>query len=176
MKRKLSTLCSQLPTQGGFTLIELTVYMGILAILISVLSSVFGSIVDVQLQSGATSSVDQDGRYIMAKLTHDVKSASAMILPANPGDVTDTLQITINSINYTYGLDSNNNLEVTDDGSGTSDMLNSYDTSVSNLSFTRIGSGDNNDTVNVSYTLTSRTKDENGQVESETFQTTLGME
>lgn len=162
--------------QKGFTLIELTIYMGILALLISVLSSILGSIVDVQLQSKANSSVDQDERYLLAKFSHDMAASSATLIPANPGDQSSTLQLTINSINYTYSLDSNNNLQIVNDITNQTDVLNSYDTSVSNLLFTRIGSGDSNDTIEVSYTLTSRTKDTSGQQETKSYQTTLGRE
>jgi prepilin-type N-terminal cleavage/methylation domain-containing protein len=175
MKNKFSVPNSQFSMQEGFTLIELAVYIGILAILLSILSSVFGSIVDVQLQSKVNSGVDQDGRYIQAKLTHDMESSSTTIIPANPGNESSSLQITINSVDYTYSLDSNNNLQVVDDSTGEADVLNSYDTSVSGLTFTRIGSGDDNDTIAVSYTLTSRSSDQQGQ-ESETFQTTLGRD
>lgn len=161
--------------QKGFTLIELVIYMGILTILLSVLSSIFGAIVDVQLESTATSSVDQDGRYILAKLTHDVASSSAILLPLNPGDQTNTLQLTINSINYTYSLDSNKNLQIVNNSTNETNVLNSYDTYLSGLTFTRIGSGDSNDTVRVSYTLISRTSEITRQ-ETKTFQTTLGRQ
>ena len=54
----------------GFTLMELLLSMGILMILIGVLTTLFGQIIDVQLESKAVSSVDQNGRFIMARLTH----------------------------------------------------------------------------------------------------------
>ena len=169
-------------TQRGFTLIELVIYIGILSILLGVLSSIFTAIVDVQLESEATSSVDQDGRYLLAKLSYDVQqlnpyahSTDAVVIPANPGDTSDTMQLNINSILYTYSLDANDNLQVTDSGAGNSYQLNSYDTSVSNVSFTRVGSGDSNDTVQVSYTINSRTKERSGQ-ETKSFQTTLGKQ
>ena len=166
----------------GFTLIELVIYMGVFSILIGVLSSLFGSIVEVQLESTATSNVNQDGRYLLSKLLYDVKSASAsataaaIVVPANPGDQTSTLQITVNSINYTYSLDANGNLQVVNGSTNQTDVLNSYNTSVSGLTFTRIGNGGSNDTVNVAYTIKSRTKESSGQPDTESFQTTLGPE
>lgn len=161
--------------QEGFTLIELVLYMGLLTILIGVLSSIFSSIVDVQLQSTATSSVDQDGRYLLSKLLTDVHSASAIVTPANPGDVSSTMQITANSINYTYSLDNNNNLQVVNSSTGEVNVLNSFETFVSSLSFTRVGSGGSNDTIRVAYTLTSRTTKRSGQ-ETKSYQTTLGRD
>ena len=160
--------------KSGFTLIELVVYMGILTILLGVLGSIFTEIVNVQLSSKSTSSVNQDGRYLLSKLLYDVKSSSNIVTPATPGTQTNTMKITINSIDYTYSVDSNSNLQVSY-GVNQKDVLNSYDTSLSNVTFTRIGNGGSTDTVRVSFTLTSRTRDKQGQQpDSQSFATTLG--
>ncbi len=142
-------------------------------VLISILTTLFGQILDVQLESKASSSVDQNGRFILSRLIHDMQSASSITTPATPGTQSDTLQITVNSINYIYSLDSNGNLLLTNNnGSG---QLNSSDAGVSGLTFTRIGNGDINDTVRVGFTVTSRTKQTKG-FEQKSFQTTLGLQ
>jgi hypothetical protein len=173
MKKKFSILHSKFSISRGFTLIELVLYIGMLAMLLAVLSSIFSAIVDVQLNSSSLSSVDQDGNYLLAKFTYDVASSSAMLTPANPGNQTSTLQLTINSINYTYSLNASNNLQVVNTSTNQTDVLNSYNTSVSGLTFKRLGSGGNSDTVQVSYTITSKIK-ERGGYESKSFTTTLG--
>jgi type II secretory pathway pseudopilin PulG len=154
----------------GFTLIELVLYMGLMSILVGVLGSVFATIVDVQLETEATSSVDQDGRYILSKLLYDVKTATAIGTPGSAGVTSSTLQMTVNSVSYTYSLDSGGNLQVLNNF-GTN-ILNSYDSQISNLSFQRIGNGGSNDTIKTSFTVTSRTQRKSGP-ESRTFQTTL---
>lgn len=159
--------------QRGFTLIELIISTGVLMILIALLTTVFGQILDVQLESKATSSVDQNGRYILARLTHDMQSASSIVTPASPGQQTDTLQITINSVDYIYTLDSEGNLLLTQNSQ--SNQLNSEAVTISALSFTRIGNGDSNDTVRVGFTITSKTQQAKGD-EVKSFQTTLGLE
>lgn len=161
--------------QKGFTLIELVLYAGLLSILVGVMGMMFGQIVDVQLESEATASVDQDGRYILGKMIYDTKSLNttdAVISPANPGDTTTSLQLQINSINYTYSLDSNSNLVLTNGATGETNVLNSWQSSVSGLNFQRIGAGGSNDTVRVSFTINSRVQQHSG-VESRSFQTTL---
>lgn len=159
----------------GFTLIELVLYMGILSILVTAIAVIFSTVVDVQLESKATSSVDQNGRYLLSKLLYDTRSASSIVSPATPGTQTNTLQITRNSINYTYSLDANSNLRITNQSTGEINVLNSYDTRVSGLNFLRIGSGGNSDTVQVNFTVTSRIVQAKGQ-ESRSFQTTLGIQ
>src|SRR5260221_14717573 len=88
----------------GFTLVELLLYMGLLTILVTIMSSLFKTIVDVQLESKSSSSVDQDGRFIIARMVHDMQSAQTIVIPASAGSTTTTLQITENSVNYTYSL------------------------------------------------------------------------
>lgn len=159
----------------GFTIIELVLYMGILSILLTVLSALFATIINVQLESKSTSGVDQTGRYIIAKLLFDTKSMSEVTLPAFPGEESTALQIQRNSIHYTYSLDSNNNLRIKNDNTGEENVLNSMDTQVTGLNFLRVGSGGNNDTVQVTFTVSSRIMQPKGQ-ESRAFRTTLGRQ
>src|SRR5438045_832261 len=90
--------------EKGFTQIELLLSMVILMILISVLTTVFGQILDVQLDSKSVSSVDQNGRYILARLIHDTQSAQSIASPSAVGQSSTTLKLLVNSINYTYSV------------------------------------------------------------------------
>lgn len=158
---------------SGFSLIELVISTGVLFILVGVMTTLFGQILDVQLESKATSSVDQNGRFIMARLTYDLQSASEIVTPEDPGDETDTLQITIDAVDSVYSLDSGGNLLLTRNTQ--SDQLNSEAVTISDLSFTRIGNDDTNDTIRVGFTVTSNIDQPAGQ-EQRSFQTTLGLD
>lgn len=160
------------PSQKGFTLIELLLYMGILSLLIGALSVVFGAILDVQLDAQSTSGVDQDARYIQGRMTYDMQRASSIVSPGI-GASGGTLQIVIGGTNYTYSVDGNGNLVLND--TVNTNQLNSEDTTVSGVTFQRIGDGDVNDTVRVTYTVTSDIQETSGQ-ESRTIQTTLGLQ
>jgi prepilin-type N-terminal cleavage/methylation domain-containing protein len=157
----------------GFTLIEMIISTAILSVLILVLSNAFGSLVDVQLESSAKSSVDQDGRYILSKLSRNVQDASAIVSPSAPGTSSSfTIKSSIDSLNYTYSVN-NGNLQVV--SSGAPINLNSYDTSISNMSFTRVGVGDNTDTLQVKFTIISKTLS-NGAPKTKDYQTTLSLQ
>ncbi len=165
--------------QKGFTLTEIIIYMGLLLVLITILSRLFSSILDVRLESQSSSSVDLDGRYILNKLIYDMRSMQTstpskdtIVSPASPGLSGSTLTFKVNSINYTYNLN-NGNLQFTNNNG--SDNLNSIDTTVSNLQFNRIGNGTNTDTIRVSFTLTSKITKNSGP-ESRTFQTTISSQ
>jgi len=175
-KNYLSLFNTHFSFRGGFTLIELVIYIGVLSILLVSLSSVFTSIIDVQLDSTSTSSVNQDGRYLLSKLLYDVKSSSSIVIPATPGSQSSTMQLTINSINYTYSASSSGYFKVVNTSTWEANALNSYDTSVSGLTFTRIGNGGSSDDIQVSFTVSSRNTERAGAVESKSFQTTLGTQ
>lgn len=160
--------------QRGFTLVELTLYMGILTILVTALSAVFVSIIDSQLAAESTSSIDQDGRYILAKLTYDMAHAQSIDSPASPSAQTSSsLQLHLNSIIYTYSLDGSGGLQLASPSA--TNTLNSVNASISALTFQRLGNNDSNDTVQVKFTVTGRTRTKSG-FESQNFQTTLGLQ
>jgi|SRR6185369_3263203 len=158
---------------SGFTLIELVLSMGILMILIGILTTVFGQILDVQINSKSVSTVDQNGRYILARLMHDMQSASSIASPSAVGQSSNTLKILVNSIDYTYSVSSSGNFVLVNNN-GT-DALNTNAASISGVTFTRLGNGSTSDTVRVGFTVTSRAQRAQGS-ETKNFQTTLGLQ
>ncbi|OGH20550.1 MAG: hypothetical protein A3D74_03030 [Candidatus Levybacteria bacterium RIFCSPHIGHO2_02_FULL_37_13] len=159
--------------KNGFTLIELLIYMGLLSIILVVLSQIFGMVLDAQLESESTSSVHRDGRFILSKLSYDIHNAQTIDAPVNLGDQSTNLQLTIDGINYTYSI-YNGNLEV---ASGVeTNNLNSGDTTVSGLTFTRIGNNVANakNTLRITYAVTSKIIRPKG-METKDFQTTIGI-
>lgn len=157
----------------GFSTVELIIYMGILTILLTVLTGIFTSIIDVQLTAKATSSVDQDGRYILTRLAYDMHSASAINIPL-AGSQSASLQITVDSVVQTYSLDGSGHMQL--NKNSLTDNLNSVETSISDLSFRRIGIGDNHDTIQMQFTVTSKTKKRADRSEAITFKTTIGRQ
>jgi len=107
-------------------------------------------------------------------MIYDMQRASQIVTPSAPGASTSpTLTITVNSINYTYGLDANSNLQLTTDQPASN--LNSNTTKVQSLTFQRIGIGDANDTVQVKFNVVSRIAEKSG-IETKSFQTTIGSQ
>ncbi len=158
--------------QAGFTIVELLLYMGILSILLGILTSIFLSALDVQLESQANSAVAQDGNYILAKLTGDMHKATSISIPSSLGGSATNFQIVVGGVNYTYN-ENLGNLEL-NDGLETN-SLNSYNSSISNFSVTRLGnSGKVEDTLRINFTLTSKTRKNTGY-ETKNFQTNLAL-
>ncbi|OGH10291.1 MAG: hypothetical protein A2857_02495 [Candidatus Levybacteria bacterium RIFCSPHIGHO2_01_FULL_36_15] len=158
--------------KSGFTLVELIVYMGILSILLLVLSEIFVTILDTQMESEATSSVEQDGKYILTRVIYDINRAEQVVVPSNLGDQSNNLNIIIDGVNNIYNNLNNGNLQITNNN-GT-DNLNSLYTIVSDLQFQKIGNAGGDDTVKINFTLTSKTIRKSGP-EVRNYQTTAGL-
>jgi type II secretory pathway pseudopilin PulG len=158
----------------GLTLIELLLFMGIFSILLVVLFQLFVAVFDVELESQATSVVAQDGRYILNKFTYDIKNAtSSSIITPVVGAPGQTLVISQGLANYTYAL-INGNLTINNNTLGTTDQLNSVNTTVTSINFSRLSDTNNEfSTISISFTLNSKVIRRNG-VNSESFSLTAG--
>ena len=156
----------------GFTLIELLIYMSIFSMLIIMMFQLLTSILDVQLESQSTSAVSQDGRFILNRLTYDIKNAKTVTSPSI-GSQGQSLVISDGNTTYTYNL-SNNNLTLTNSVTGTTDQLNSVNTSVSSLNFLTLSDVKaENKTVTVSFTIDSKVTRRSG-INTESFKITVG--
>jgi len=157
--------------QAGFTLVELALYGGLLSILLVVFMQILGSVLDAQLESESATSLEQASRFINARFIYDFLTSDSVASPSAFGQTGTVLVLTKAGQNYQYNV-SGNNLVLTNGGS--QNALNNYDTTVSNVSFTKIGNAGGKPTVRISFTLTGKTK-RNGATESKIVQTTYGL-
>lgn len=155
---------------SGFTLVELLIYMGLISILMVFMSQLFGAIFDVKIESEANSAVDQDGRFILSRLIYDIERSAAITTPLNYGSSSTSLVLTIDGVSNSYSV-TGGNLQLAN-GSGTAN-INSSQTAVSNMSFLKIGNETANETVQISFTLSSIAQRTAGS-EVRTYQTTVG--
>ena len=155
----------------GFTIVELLIYTTILLGLLYIFTSMFGSILDVQLESETQSAIIQDSGYIFARLSYDIGRANSIQIPSSLGASSSLLTLGINGVDSTYSL-SNGTLLLT--RASDSAALNSFGTTVSNISFRRYGNVSGKNSISVSYTLTATTQRTGGS-ESQDFQSTIGL-
>lgn len=156
---------------AGSTLIELLLYVGIFVSLLGMFLWVFSSIVYVQLESEATSSVTTDGKFILSRIGYDIGQAQTIGAPATPGAQGGSLQLGKNGVPYTY-TQSNGTLTLT--AGSTTDTLTGVDTTISNLTFLRLGNVGGKHSMTISFTLTSKTVKRSGP-EERSFQTTFAL-
>lgn len=147
-------------TNHGFTLIELTIYIGLLGILIVIMSQMFIAIMSLKLESSSASAVQQDGTYITTRLAYDIRRAAAILSPA-VGQSAGLLSLDIveGGIHHTYQYASNSGILTLSDGIHT-DVLESSGSAVTQFSVSRVGNSASNpnakDTVDIVLTMTSQ--------------------
>lgn len=154
----------------GSTLMEIVIYTFLLLILLGVLTNIFASILDQAKDSASYSEVEVDGKYISQMLYNYVGEIDSVLLPANPGESANSLSFTSGGVVYSF-YPSADNLFLTD--SVNNDRLNSYSTTVSDFSVTRLGNPGGSPFIKISFTLTSTIIQAKG-AETENFTVTAG--
>lgn len=157
--------------KDGFTFVELSLFMGIFAILLLMLTAIFFDALEVRREIEATSAVSQDGSYILSRLQYDIARAESIVLPSAPGEQGNVLQLTIDGITYSYA---HQNDAITLTRNGTTDALNGTETTISNLNFLRLGAVGGKNSIRISFTTTSKTLRPKGP-EIVNFQTTVNQ-
>ena len=173
MTKKFQISNFKFQIKRGFTLIEIIIYMALLSIFLLTLTDIFVSILDVQLESDATSAVEQDGRFILSRMAYDIPRASSIDIPPQIGQTRSNLRMTIGGVTYEYA-ENGGNLQLTNN-LGTSN-LNGSETAVSNLSFQKIANSavvGTKETIKINFTIESITQRTQGP-EVRNFQTTVG--
>ena len=145
--------------------------MGLVLFFFLIQTQIFTSILGVRLESEANSAIQQDARFILARIIYDINRADNIVLPATPSAQTASLVLTIDGISNSYSLSGENLIIANNLGN---DNLNSFGTKISNLTFKRLGNAGGKNTVTISLTLTSVTQREAGP-ETKTIQTTGGL-
>jgi type II secretory pathway pseudopilin PulG len=155
----------------GFTLVELLLYMALMTIFFGVLTNLFVATLDVKKESEATSAVEMDGKYILTRFGYDINRASAIGTPGTLGQTTSNMVLTIGGVTQTYAL-SSGNLTLTVNGQTAN--LNGSETTISGLSFQRLGNSGGEPDIQIKFTATSTTKRPKGP-EVRNYQTTVGL-
>lgn len=151
---------------NGFTLVEMLIYMALLSVFIIVLSSMFLSLFDAKFESNTTTYIEQDNKYIFARMSYDIRRADIINSPQATVSASSKIQklsLTSGSETIEYSLN-NGNLILS--VNGVADILNNSQIEVNDLNFKRY-SGSDNDLIEVIIKLNSKSaavKDEEAKV------------
>lgn len=153
--------------KNATTIVELTLYMGLLSIFLVIIFNLFSQIISTQTRSVAVSLVQTNGNFLLTKLTHDINQANAITAPASIGSSAISMTLTIGTTNSSYTI-SNGRLTMTDT-SGTYN-LNDADTTISDFVVTRLGNSGGKAGLKIVFTVTSNVVD-NSNIKTKTYQT-----
>lgn len=107
-KKSLNSKFYILNPNKGFSLMELLIYTAVLAIMATVIVSVFLGITRGKGQFTAQSEINSSLRFVIEKINQDIRSASAVSTPASPGGtVSSNLSMTTPEGEVAYCVSSN---------------------------------------------------------------------
>lgn len=148
----------------GITLVELLIYIGLSTIILVVLSELFMSVLDESIKNQSYSTVQHDGRYIMARLRYQVNNSDSISQPAALG-VQDS-ELVATSAGRTYRFYAANNLFYLNDGTGDY-LMSSLDSKITDVVFTRLGNSGGKDVIDISFRVTA------GEPNTQLYESTL---
>jgi prepilin-type N-terminal cleavage/methylation domain-containing protein len=154
----------------GFTIVELLISLAIMSVLITILAELFGSILSLRQKSETVSSIAQDSRYILLRLSYDLARSSTIVSPV-PGASASALSLVIDGTSYIYS-ESGGVLSLSV-GGGASSVLNSPSTSLSNFSFTGNQALGDSQSIGLSFTISPTSEAINSAPVSRQVTTTL---
>ncbi|KKR39594.1 hypothetical protein A2210_03340 [Candidatus Woesebacteria bacterium RIFOXYA1_FULL_40_18] len=158
--------------QKGITIVEIILYLALLSIFMLVLLDIFMGGINLQFESEGTSAVQTDGQFIMARLMSDLKNADSVTTPQILGVSSPSLVFISSGVTFTYSL-AGGVLSLT--RSGETLALNSLETNVTALNFTRLGNVGGKPTIKIDLTIESKTLRPGLKPETRSYQTTFGL-
>ena len=144
--------------------------MSILSVLLLFFVELFSTLVNKQLETQSLSNVQQDANYLLSRFSYDFGRATSIEVPATAGAMLSTLRLKIGSTFYDYMVNAGS---LVSSHSAVLENINSSETTISNASFQRLGTGATTDVVQISFDITSTIKESSGY-DITHFSTTLG--
>ena len=165
LKRKLN--------RNGFTLIELIIYMGLVAIIGTFLSEGIYYLSHSDFLAFSQNESLQNNRIAMEIMTRYIHKADSVITPASAGGSGDTLVISVGGTNITFAVSADGRLQM-QEGTGTPINLTDNQTSVS-INFTRIENLSTKPTIRISLKTDYRGSISSGPSPTYELNTTVGL-
>jgi len=141
------------PEQGeGFTLIEILIYFGLLSVILIFVVDLFLNVGEFSISSRAEKQLQEDGSFILNRLSYDIQRADSILQPTNFGEDENSLSLQIGSETVSYSL-SGTALLLSETVSGRSGSLNSNLTRLNTVFFRKVGSAQTKPTIKINLQL-----------------------
>lgn len=164
-------------SQKGTSLIELVLYFSLLGIVLIIATDIMLKTSEFSLEAGGRNNLQDDGRFIISRLSYDIRRADTITIPTNIGDVSPTLTLTAGSQTITYSI-VGSNLALQEETGPTFNIqnanVNSTNTNVISVSFTRLGNINGRHTIIISLGL-ENSQAQKGGPEQKTFETVVSQ-
>lgn len=139
--------------KGGFTLIELILYISLFVIVVGSISAIFTVMVESRIRNLAIVEVTDQGIQILNAIENAINESEGIDLPLEGGNGASLSLSSSNSLLNPIQFYVVNNQIVIQEGSGNSIKLNSSNTTIENLLFENLSYAGTNGTIKVSFTI-----------------------
>lgn len=155
----------------GFSLVELIIYMGLSTVILTVITGLFISVLESQTKSQVTSAMEQDGQYILSKITYEIYQADEITTPASLGEQGSQLQVTTSGQPISFQLN-DQTLSITKNS--VTSQLHSSLTQVTEFQVSRLGNVDGLQAISILFTLDSLNQTASS-AQTKQYQTTVSL-
>lgn len=140
-------------TKKAFTLVEIILYIGLVSIMLLVITSFFGVMIQSRLRNQAIADVNEQGVQVMQIILQTVRNATAINAPT-PGNSETSLSVNVNGAGLSPSVFSLNSgaIQITE-GAGSAVTLSSNRVILTSLTFTNLTRSGTPGAVRVQFTL-----------------------
>jgi len=161
----------------GASLIELLIYIGLLSIILLVAIDLMIRSGEFSLEASSKNNLQGDTLFIEGRLSYDIHQADTITTPADLGDTSSTLVLTVGSETHTYSLNGTNLEYQRETGPPPTTQtanLNSNLTRINSISFQRLGNTGGKHTIKIVFEIED-IKGRKGGAVKKTFETVVGL-
>jgi type II secretory pathway component PulJ len=166
-----------LKSRKGASLIELILYFALLGIVLVIATDIILRTSEFSLETSSRNNLQDDARFVISRLSYDIRRADSISNPANLGDNSSTLMLAVGSETHTYNLLGTNLEYQKETGPPTviqTSNVNSSYTKVNSLNFERLGNSSGKHTIKITFELEGTQAQKGGPVQK-TFITLVGL-
>jgi Tfp pilus assembly protein PilW len=139
--------------QTGYTLIELLLYVAIVGLLLTSVTSFFGIVADARVKNQSIAEVNDQAVSVMDYMTQTIRNASSVTAPTTGTSGSSlTLAVPTGSLNPTIFNLSGTTLQIKE-GAGSTVALTSNDVQITSLTFKNLTRSGTNGVVQISFTM-----------------------
>jgi len=139
--------------EKGYTLLELLLYIAIIGVLLTAVTTFFGVTADARVKNQTVAEVNDQATSIMDYMTQTIRNATSITSPAAAASgVSLTLVVPTGSLSPTVFSLSGTTLQVKE-GAAAAVPLTSNDVQISSLTFMNLTRSGTSGTVQISFTI-----------------------
>ncbi len=137
--------------KNGFTLIEVLVYIVVLAMAIGGMTLVAVNIFEISARTSAVQEVAHNGRFAMHKINYEIKNASSIVSPETEGDTLELLSDEVSVVFQVIENEEENEKKLTIERDGISYDLTTSRVQIDALKFTKLSDDSIKVEMNISH-------------------------